>query len=200
MRDTRERERSKGKRKFARWPARPSREPSIDCFKIHGRIALVPDLLQGVLEAVLRVLVQSLDAAERDEVGEVGHGEKRGEEKQAKHTPRKGYRKSFKEEKWIIFSRPLLSLSLLSSKLLHTQAKGRGLLLPLALLPSPRLHARPKDEESIINRGRGQEVISRRRCSRIQFFLQSSTSFYLFSLALPSSPPFLPPFPAAPPT
>ena len=140
---------------------------------------------------MLRVLVQGLDAAERDEVGEVGHGEKRGEEKQAKHTPRKGYRKSFKEGKWIIFSRPLLSLSLLSSKLLHTQAKGRGLLLPLALLPSPRLHARPKDEESIINRGRGQEVISRRRCSRIQFFLQSSTSFYLFSLALPSSPPFL---------
>jgi hypothetical protein len=59
---------------------------------------------------VLRVLVQGLDAAERDEVGEVGHGEKRGEEKQAKHTPRKGNRKSFKEEKWIIFSRPLLSL------------------------------------------------------------------------------------------
>ena len=47
------------------------------------------DLFQGVLEGVLRVLVQTLDAAERDEVGEVGHGGETERKKKQKSNRRK---------------------------------------------------------------------------------------------------------------
>ena len=144
----------------------------------HRSIRLIPlsfvsDLFQGVLKAVLRVLVQGLDAAERDKVGEVGHGGEETEEEKKKQAKKK----NAIDEKNDLFRPRLFSLSF------ETPPREKEEREPPLPLLSPSSHSPRVPSHIRIN-----YEFSHRRIIGIstKFFRKF---FQRFFLSLPAAPP-----------